>query len=131
MPFALVPGIESERLPEGIWRFAWDVARKRIDDPGTIALAVNSRLQRSQDQLHVHIVQLLDGARGRFPEGSTVAVDSLERVWAAAKILAQQKNLTDYGVLVVQGPGEKFTVLVVDGARAHSPENEYTRSRCQ
>jgi len=131
MPFAFIPGVESENAPEGIWQFAWNVARKRFDDPDTIALAVNSRLQRSQDQLHVHIVQLLEGARAKFPQGSTVTVGNLGHVWAAARSLAQEKNMPDYGVLVVHGPGEKFTVLVADGAWTHSPEKEFTRYRCQ
>ena len=131
MPLALISGLESDKTPEGIWQFAWDVARKRIDDPNLIALAVNSRLQRSQDQLHIHIVQLLKGARDKFPQASTLTVDSLEHVWSLAKTLAQGKNMLDYGVLVVGGPGEKFTVVVADGAWAHSPEKDYTYYQCQ
>ena len=131
MPFAPVAGVESDNTPEGIWQFAWDVAAKRIDHPDAIALAVNSRLQRSQDQLHVHIVQLLEGARERFPDGSSLTVDDLKHVWAAARALAQAKNMQDSGVLLVNGPGDKLTVLVTDGAWAHSPEKEYTRYRCQ
>jgi CDP-diacylglycerol pyrophosphatase len=131
MPLALISGVESDNAPEGIWQFAWDVARERVDDPNLIALAVNSRLQRSQDQLHIHIVQLLNGARGNFPQGSTVIVDNLEQVWAVARTLAQEKSMPDYGVLVVRGPGDKFTVVVADGAWAHSPEKDYTYYQCQ
>jgi len=131
MPLALISGVESDNTPEGLWEFAWDVARKRISDPNLIALAVNSRLQRSQDQLHIHIVQLLKEARGNFPQGSTVTVDNLEHVWAVAKTFAQEKSLPDYGVLVVHGPGDKFTVVVADGAWAHSPEKDYTYYQCQ
>ncbi len=131
MPFALISGVESEDLPEGIWQFAWDAARKRFNDPNTIALVVNSRLQRNQDQLHVHIVGLLEGARDRFPQGYSVNVANLDHAWAAARTLAREKNMLDYGVVVVQGPGETFTLLVADGDRSHSPEKEYTRYRCQ
>ncbi len=131
MPFAPISGVESEQVPEGIWQFAWDVARKRLNDPNAIALAVNSRLQRSQDQLHIHIVALLDGARDRFAPGDSVTVDDLDHVWAAARTLAREKNLPDYGVLVVRGSGNTYTVLVTDGAWASSPEKQYTRYRCQ
>jgi CDP-diacylglycerol pyrophosphatase len=131
MPLALISGLESDKAPEGIWQFAWDVARTRIYDPNLIALAVNSRLQRSQDQLHIHIVQLLKGARASLPQGSVVTVDNLEHVWAVAKTFAQQKGLADYGVLVVGGPGDKFTVVVTDGGWSHSPEKDYTYYQCQ
>ena len=33
-----------------------------------------------------------------MPEGCTVTVDNLEHVWAAGRMLAQDKNLVDYGV---------------------------------
>jgi CDP-diacylglycerol pyrophosphatase len=131
MPFALISGVESEDLPEGIWQFAWDAARKRFNDPNTIALVVNSRLQRSQDQLHVHIVGLLEGARGRFPQGYSVNLANLDHVWAEARTLAREKNMLDYGVVVVQGPAETFTLLVTDGDWSHSPEKQYTLYRCQ
>jgi len=131
MPFALISGIESEELPEGIWQFAWDAARKRFNDPNSIALVVNSRLQRSQDQLHVHIVGLLEGARDRFPQGYSVNVANLDHVWAAARSLARERNMLDFGVVVVQGPEETFTLLVTDGDWSHSPEKQYTRYRCQ
>jgi CDP-diacylglycerol pyrophosphatase len=131
MPLALISGVESDNTPEGIWQFAWNVACKRIDDPNHIALAVNSRSQRSQDQLHIHIVQLLRGARDNFPQASSLTVDNLEHVWAVAKTFAHKKSMPDYGVLVVRGPGEKFTVVVTDGAWAHSPEKDYTYYQCQ
>jgi CDP-diacylglycerol pyrophosphatase len=131
MPLALISGLESDKAPEGIWQFAWDVASTRIYDPNLIALAVNSRLQRSQDQLHIHIVQLLKGARDNFPQSSVVTVDNLEHVWSVAKTFAQEKGMGDYGVLVVGGPGDKFTVVVADGGWSHSPEKDYTYYQCQ
>jgi len=131
MPLALISGVEADNTPEGIWQFAWDVARKRISDPNLIALTVNSRLQRSQDQLHIHIVQLLKEARSAFPQDAIVTVDNLEHVWAVAKTLAQEKRMPDYGVLVVHGPDDKFTVVVADGAWSHSPEKDYTYYQCQ
>ena len=131
MPLAYVSGVEAEDLPEGIWQFAWNAARGRFADSDTVALAVNSRLQRSQDQLHVHIVELADGARGKFPSGYSVNLTDLSRVWAAARAVAREKDLRDYGVLVTRGPANGFTLLVTDGDRWHSPEGLYTRYRCQ
>ena len=131
MPLTYVSGVEAGDLPEGIWQLAWDAARGRFADPATVALAVNSRLQRSQDQLHVHIVELVDGARSRFAPGYSVHLADLNHVWAAAKALAREKDLRDYGVLVTQTPEGGFTLLVTDGDRWHSPEGLYTRYRCQ
>ena len=131
MPLIYVSGVEAEDPPEGIWQFAWDAARSRFSDPETIGLAVNSRLQRSQDQLHVHIVALADEARSKFPPGYSVNLADLTHVWSAAKALAREKNLRDYGLLVTHAPGNKFTLLVTDGDRWHSPEGLYTRYRCQ
>jgi len=131
MPLTYVSGIEADDLPEGIWQFAWNAARGRFADSATVALAVNSRLQRSQDQLHVHIVELADGARSRFPTGYSANLADLSRVWAEAKALAREKNLQDYGVLVTRAPGNGFTLLITEGDRWHSPEGLYTRYRCQ
>jgi len=131
MPLTYFSGVEAEDLPEGIWQFAWDAARKRFADPDTIGLAVNSRLQRSQDLLHVHIVELAEGARSKFPVGYSVTLADLTHVWSAARALAGEKNLRDYGVLVTQGSGRGFTLLITDGDRWHSPEGLYTRYRCQ
>jgi len=127
MPFTYVSGVEANDLPEGIWQFAWNAARTRFADPATVALAVNSRLQRSQDLLHVHIVELTDDARSRFPPGYSVNLADLSQVWAAARALAREKDLRDYGVLVTQSASGGFTVLVSEG----SPEGLYTRYRCQ
>jgi len=130
MPLTYVSGVEAEEPPEGIWQFAWDAGRKRFADPATVALAVNSRLQRSQDQLHVHIVELADGARSRFPPGHSANLADLSHVWAEARALAREKNLQDYGVLVTRAPGNGFTLLITEGDFAHSPEGLYTRYRC-
>jgi CDP-diacylglycerol pyrophosphatase len=130
MTLTYVSGVEAEDLPEGIWQFAWDAGRKRFADPSAVALAVNSRLQRSQDQLHVHIVELADGVRSRFPAGYSANLADLSRVWAEARALARERNLQDYGVLVTRAPGNGFTLLVTEGDRLHSPEGLYTRYRC-
>ena len=131
MPLTYVSGVEADDLPEGIWQFAWNTARSRSANPATVALAVNSRLQRSQDLLHVHIAELADDARSRFPAGYSVNLADLSHVWAAARALAREKDLRDYGVLVMQSRGGGFTLLVTDGDRWHSPERLYTRYRCQ
>ena len=142
MPIKRVEGSEAPHPPPGIWAFAWDVAKLAIgaENEDQIALLVNpcgprradgTCSTRSQDQLHVHIVELVDGARSRFAPGYSVHLADLNHVWAAAKALAREKDLRDYGVLVTQTPEGGFTLLVTDGDRWHSPEGLYTRYRCQ
>ena len=126
MPRARVTGVEDPRRPEGIWRFAWDVAVTRIEKM-KIALVVNPPgVQRSQDQLHVHLVRLKDDMRPRLAQREPVTVERLEEVWTTAARRAAAKRLPSYGVVVVRSEGAGFLVLV-EGA---SVEYEWTEARC-
>src|SRR5262249_34010454 len=58
IPRARVSGIEDPARPEGIWPFAWNVARSRIAEPLDIGLAINPEDVRSQNQMHVHMLRL-------------------------------------------------------------------------
>jgi CDP-diacylglycerol pyrophosphatase len=125
LPRSRVTGVEDTGKPDGIWNFAWDVARKRIANESEIALVVNPARARSQDQLHVHILRLRTGHP--FPLKNTTVTKSLDLVWAAARIKATQMGLDDYGILVTQNPDKTFLILI-DPA---SPEAKYTRWRCR
>jgi CDP-diacylglycerol pyrophosphatase len=127
IPRARVVGIEDPGRPQEIWSVAWDVARSRIADASAIALAVNARRFRTQDQLHVHIVQLLPGARRRVAGRPTARVARLDAVWETADRLAGTEGLSDYGVLVAQASTDDFLVLVDPG----DVEREFTESRCR
>ena len=127
IPRTRVSGVEDPNRPNGIWRFAWDTARKKIDDPSTIALAVNPQNLRSQDQLHIHIVRLNHKARKQLAELPTSRLQDLDNVWRAAEQGAKEMNLTDYGVIVISHPDGGFLVRVEKG----SPEWLYTEAKCQ
>ena len=122
-----VTGVENLKRPDGIWEFAWAVARKRIKEEAAIALAVNPRGQRSQDQLHVHIVRLAPDARQRFAGDRSARVRSLGEVWNAATEKAALAGLKDYGVLVTKQPEDDFLVLIDE----ESPEKAYTLWNCR
>ena len=124
MPRARVTGIEDPRRPEGIWPFAWKVARTKIDDPGIIALVLNPETRRSQDQMHVHILRLNERAKAFLAGDSRetervqiVPLPRLEEAFAVAKKTVGEEALPRTGLLVARarsGPG--WTVLLFDDA---------------
>ena len=127
IPRSRVTGVEDPRRPEGIWSFAWGVAKKRIREDAAIALAVNPQGQRSQNQLHVHIARLAPDARQRFADARSTRVRSLGGIWNAAAEKAALAGLKDYGVLVAKQPEGDFLVLIEE----QSPEKGYTRWECR
>ncbi|HET6514137.1 MAG TPA: CDP-diacylglycerol diphosphatase [Thermodesulfovibrionales bacterium] len=124
LPLKKVTGVEDKDRPAGIWRFAWDVARKRIKE-SEIALVVNPLTCRSQDQLHVHIVKLNDEGRKFLESDRAAGIENLGQVWNKADDLARNAHLKNYGVLVKLN--EKGFVVVVDD---NCPEDTYTKYIC-
>jgi CDP-diacylglycerol pyrophosphatase len=129
LPRARVTGVEDARRPDGIWPFAWRTARSRIADEQQIALLVNPPgLERTQDQLHVHLVRLAPGARARLAADAPARAPDLDRVWDVAARQAAAKGLASYGVLVVRDDAANdFLVL----ARSESPEPQFTAATCR
>lgn len=125
LPTYPVRGVEDPQRPDGIWQFAWDVASNRME-PDSIALVVNPRLHRSQNQLHVHLLRLSPQARAQLENAAQGYVSQLDQVWASASRSAAAKGLDDYGVLVVQRPQKDYMVVVT----ADSPEAAFTQWRC-
>lgn len=129
LPRSKVKGIEEAPLADGIWTFAWGVARGKIADESSIALVVNSVRTRTQDQLHVHLVRLREDARQNF-SGRITVVPRLDDVWSAARRLAaNQPPLKDYSVLVAGNLKGGFEVLVE--ANHKSVERAYTQRTCR
>lgn len=126
IPRERVSGVEDPHRPEGIWPFAWSQAQRRIPDESSIALVVNPAGTRSQDQLHVHLLRLREGARAALASAATVHVEELSTVWSAAARLAEANHLPDYGVLVASDPAGGFVVVVDD----RSPERLYGVEQC-
>ena len=125
MPREVVTGVEDPNREEDIWQFAWDVGIERIEAE-SLALVVNPPSQRTQNQLHVHILRLDQNARTRFDQSSTVYVDNLQSVWLAADKVAKTNGLNDYGVLVAKSLEGKYLVLV----SPDSPEAAFTIWKC-
>jgi len=125
LPLDVVTGVEDSKRPEGIWQFAWEVAAERIE-PESIALVVNPKSQRSQNQLHIHLVRLDGQARPQFDRNTPSYVNHLDHVWAIAERDAKSKGLTDYGVLVAQQSPGQFVVVTTPS----SPEAMFTQWSC-
>lgn len=126
IPLRKVTGVEDPQRPDGIWEFAWKAGLGRKIDEMELALAVNPKRGRSQDQLHVHVVRVI---RQKLPQdaGHATHVDSLDKVWYAAAQMAAGLNWKDYGVLVTRGADGRYVVLVDD----HSPERDFTAAECR
>lgn len=126
MPRKVFTGVEDPNREENIWQFAWDVGIERIEAE-SLALVVNPPSQRTQNQLHLHILRLDQNARTRFEQYSTVHVDNLEGVWFAAEKVAKSKGLIDYGVLLAKARDGKYLILV----SPNSPEADFTVWACK
>jgi CDP-diacylglycerol pyrophosphatase len=126
LPRESVTGIEDPRRPDGIWPFAWQVALARIAAPAEIVLAVNSPYQRTQNQLHVHIVRLLPDGRARIEARKPVRIEKLEDAWRAAATHAKRMGYSSYGMAVAQAEGGGYLVVSTDV----SPEYQFTQTTC-
>jgi len=125
MPRDIVTGVEDERREEDIWQFAWDVGAERIDSK-SLALVVNPKSERTQNQLHVHMLKLEKNAREKFPGYSHAYIQSLDQVWGSAQRMAVAGGLNDYGVLVAKESAAQYIVVIT----RHSPEGAFTIWNC-
>ena len=125
IPKAKVTGVEDSKRPETIWAYAWGIAESKIQTNDK-ALAVNPQFRRSQDQLHIHIVKLKADARARLSELPLILVKDLNSVWAVAQRAANERQFSDYGVLVFDASQGGFLIAVTQ----ESPEHTYTQVRC-
>jgi len=125
MPRDVVTGVEDLNRQEDIWQFAWDVALERIE-PQSIALAINPKSQRTQNQLHIHLVKLDKNARSNFSQYSPVYVDNLKHIWATAEKDAKAKGFNDYGVLLAQSDPGQYVLVITP----NSPEAAFTQWSC-
>lgn len=129
MPRAKVSGVEDPQRSERIWAFAWAAARARIPNEPEIALVVNPQMQRTQDQLHVHLVRLLPDARARLADRSPLKTRQLDQVWELAARRAASTGLLHYGVLVARDTQAPDGFLVV--VQPDNPEDEFTAADCR
>ena len=129
LPLRKVTGVEDPSKPAGVWRFAWEEAAKKIGDKAAIVLAANPRSNRQQDQLHIHLVRLAEGAREKFLALQPARVESLDGVWAAAAKHAAAAGVPEggYGVAVIYDPATGGFLVV---ATAGSAEAAFSAFRC-
>lgn len=125
MPKFPVTGVEDPRRPDEIWAFAWNVAIHRMDE-FDIALAVNSKNKRTQNQLHVHIVRLKSGITEKLKHMTVGYTTDLNQIWSIAAKAAEQAQMKEYGVMVTASEHGRFAVVIT----AESPEGQYTHAVC-
>jgi CDP-diacylglycerol pyrophosphatase len=135
LPRTRVTGIEDPRRPEGIWPFAWQVARGRIPDERQIGLAINPEDARSENQMHVHLLRLrpetrawLDASDGAPPGGAIVlTLPTLDAVFAAAAARVGDGHMADTGILVARARSGGWRVVLT---RRSSPQT-FTINGCR
>ena len=125
LPKSRVTGVEDSRRPDGIWQYAWDIAKQKIP-VHEIALVVNPQSRRSQNQLHVHVVKLKPGAASDVKPTVTALTQNLNNVWTLAANVAKTNHMNDYGVLVAAEKNGGYLVVV----SRESPEALFTQAYC-
>jgi len=126
LPRAIATGVEDPHRPDAIWAFAWQIALMRISAPEEIVLVVNPPYARTQDELHVHIVRLLDNGRARIDARKPARIASLDKVWETAAAHAKREGYPNYGVAVVRAEDDGYLVV----STYASPEWMFTESTC-
>ena len=129
LPRARITGVEDARRPAGIWPFAWQTAQSRIADEQQIALVVNPPgLERTQDQLHVHLLRLAPGVRARLAADSPARAPRLDLLWDVAARHAAAQGLASYGVLVMRDDAADGFLVIT---QRQSPEDQFTATTCR
>lgn len=126
LPKATITGVEDPNKPDSIWPFSWRVALSRMSEED-IALVVNPRLRRTQNQLHVHLVRLKQESRSQLRLHTVGEVTELSSVWRIAQRAADVRKTDDFGVLVFRTSPDNFGVVI----SSDSLEGLYTQAVCQ
>lgn len=125
IPRDLITGVEDVNREEGIWQYAWGIGLERID-PESLALVVNPKSQRTQNQLHVHILRLRENARADFINYPHAYIQNLDHVWGISQRMASSLGLTDYGILITKEAPGQYVIIV----SPNSPEAQFTIWNC-
>jgi CDP-diacylglycerol pyrophosphatase len=141
LPRARLGGIEDPGRPDGLWPFAWDVARRRITDERQIGLVINPQDVRTQNQMHVHLLRLkhetralLDGidppaggTRLDTPPALVVRLSDLEHVFRTAADAVGDAAVAHTGILVARAHDAGYLALLTD----RSSPQVLTENRCR
>jgi len=125
LPKATITGVEDPKRPDSIWLFSWRVGISKIPAQD-LALVVNPRLRRTQNQLHVHLVKLKPESRSLVSGRIVGETDDLSSVWRIAQKAADQAIMNDFGIMVFELRSGNFGVLI----SGDSPERLYTEAVC-
>lgn len=125
IPVKPITGVEDPLRPDAIWNFAWKVGTTKIPD-SELALVVNPKNKRSQDQLHVHMLRFFPERLSEMNTYFASHVSGLDEVWSAAQRYADSKNWNDYGVLVIKNAQSSFSVFVTP----FNAEHAFTNYKC-
>jgi len=136
LPLARIAGVEGPGRPDGIWQFAWNVAVEKIGraQQSRIALAVNPKGMRGQEQLHIHIVRLREDALRELDAHPdyllrATRVATLDQVWRQVPPPAgADGQFTNFGLLVTSAGDVGYIVRVL--SPRISPEGEFTQYLC-
>ena len=125
IPRETVTGVEDPRRPDTIWDFAWRIGLQKIPE-AELALVVNPKNKRSQDQLHVHMLRYHHERLPDMYQYQAGEVSDLKTVWHLAREYADQKSWSDYGVLVIRSKRTEYSVFVTP----FNSEHAFTKYRC-
>jgi CDP-diacylglycerol pyrophosphatase len=126
LPKVTITGVEDPNKPDSIWLFSWRVAISRMSEED-IALVVNPRLRRTQNQLHVHLVRLKPDSRSQFGLHMLGETSDISSVWHIAQQAAEVRKMDDFGVLVFRTSPDNFGVVI----SSDSLEGLYTQAVCE
>jgi len=141
IPRSRITGIEDPARPDGIWPFAWDVARRHIADETEIGLVINPDDARTQNQMHVHLLRLDRGARAlldsleptsdgtwlRAPAALVLPLPDLDHVFATAADRVGADAIGTHGILVARAKRAGYLAVLTD----RSSPQVLTRSHCR
>lgn len=125
IPRNTVTGVEDPRRPDTIWDYAWRVGLERIPEH-ELALVVNPKNKRSQDQLHVHMLRYFPERQAEMNQYLAGEINDLKLVWKIGQEYAERKAWYDYGVLVLKSTSTTYSVFVTP----FNSEHAFTKYRC-
>ena len=126
LPKATITGVEDPKKPNSIWAFSWRTAVSRIPAED-VALVVNPRLRRTQNQLHVHLVRLKPGSRSLIAGHLVGETRDPLAIWHIAQRAADAQEMDDFGVLVFKTDSGNFGIVIA----SDSPEGLYAQAVCR
>lgn len=125
IPRKPITGVEDPLRPNSIWNVAWNVGLTKIPD-SELAVVVNPKNKRSQDQLHLHMLRFIPERMNEMNSYLAGTITDLDLVWGTAQRYADSKEWSDYGVLVIKSKPSSFSIFVTP----FNSEHAFTNYKC-